>query len=314
MEEIEWVPRTKLGKQVAAKEIKSIEEIFDKGLVIKEAEIVDALVPDLEEQVIAIGRAGRPFKMVQRMTDSGRRNNFQVIVTVGNKDGYVGLGEGRAKEYGPSLRKAIKAAKISLMRVPRGCGSWQCSCSATHSVPFRVKGHMGSVSIILKPAPKGIGLAASKTSKTILSLAGYSDIWVKSFGHTSARINQAKATFDALVNLSAMKAADLSKYYTKQNFAQEIESLRDAAPVGEKAKEKPQATAETPKAKPAEKPTEKPEVKSEGKPKQKPEKKPSKKKSLAKTKEEKTKAPKEKDGKPEKEKIKEEVKDADSDN
>ena len=250
MQETEWIPRTKLGRQVAVKEIKSIDEIFDKGLVIKEPEIVDALLPDLEEEVIAIGKAGRPFKMVQRMTDSGRRNNFQVIVAVGNKDGYVGLGEGRAKEYGPSLRKAIKSAKISLMRVPRGCGSWQCSCDASHSVPFQSEGHTGSVKILLKPAPKGIGLAASKTSKTILKLAGYSDVWAKSFGHTSARINLAKATFDALRSLNKMKAADLPRYYTRRTLAEEVENLRGEIETDEKS-QKPTGKSEKQVDKPA---------------------------------------------------------------
>ena len=240
MQEAEWIPRTKLGKQVAAKEIQSIEEIFEKGLVVKEPEIVDMLLPDLGEEVIAIGKAGRPFKMVQRMTDSGRRNNFQVIVAIGNEDGYVGLGEGRAKEYGPSLRKALKDAKLSIIRIPRGCGSWQCSCGAPHSLPFQVEGHAGSVKIRLKPAPKGIGLVASKTSKAILRLAGYSDIWVKSSGNTSARVNLAKATFDALINLNRMKAAELKKYYKTKSLAEEVEKLRDSAPSqGTPSKDKP---------------------------------------------------------------------------
>jgi len=256
-EPLEWTPRTKLGRQVAAKEIKSIDEIFDSGMVIKEPEIVDTLLPDLEESVIAIGKAGRPFKMVQRMTDSGRRNNFQVIVAIGNKDGYVGLGEGRAKEYGPSLRKAIKDAKTNLMRIPRGCGSWQCSCGGSHTVPFRVEGRSGSVKIVLKPAPRGIGLAASKTSKNILTLAGYSDIWAKSFGRTSARVNLAKATFDALRNLSNIKAAELEKYHTKRKtLGEEVEELRDLSPEDRKPEQAAEQTADAPNA----------ETKSESKP------------------------------------------------
>ena len=81
-EEIEWIPKTKLGKTVAGGEITSIDQILDKGIPIRESGIVDTLIKDLEEQVIPIGKAGRPFKMVQRMTDSGRRNNFLVVAVV----------------------------------------------------------------------------------------------------------------------------------------------------------------------------------------------------------------------------------------
>ncbi|MFH1786374.1 MAG: 30S ribosomal protein S5 [archaeon] len=202
---VEWIPKTALGKLVKAGEITSVDEIFKKGIKIREAEIVDHLIPDMEESVVGIGMASRPFKMVQRMTDSGRRSNFLVIVIVGNGNGYVGLGQGRAREYGPALRKAIRNAKLNLIHVPRGCGSWECGCGGGHSLPVGVWGKSGSIRIHLKAAPKGLGLAANKTSCILLKLAGVSDIWSQCLGHTKSRVNMAKATFDALNNLNKVK-------------------------------------------------------------------------------------------------------------
>ena len=81
--EVQWVPKTRLGKMVSAGEVRTIEEAFETGLPIKEAEIVDALIPDLVDEVLDIS-------MVQRMTDSGRRVKFRTTVVVGNGNGYVG--------------------------------------------------------------------------------------------------------------------------------------------------------------------------------------------------------------------------------
>ena len=79
----EWEPKTKLGRMVKEGQITSIDEIFDRGLPIMELEIVDFLLPDLEEEVMDVN-------LVQRMHKSGRKVNFRVIVAVGNKKGYVG--------------------------------------------------------------------------------------------------------------------------------------------------------------------------------------------------------------------------------
>jgi len=101
MEEPEWIPKTRLGRMVKNGEIKDISEIYKIDLPIMEPEIIDTLLPEVEEEVIDIN-------MVQRMHKSGRRVRFRAIVAVGNKDGYVGLGKGVTKEVGPAIRKAIK--------------------------------------------------------------------------------------------------------------------------------------------------------------------------------------------------------------
>ncbi|MEM4525654.1 MAG: 30S ribosomal protein S5 [Methanothermobacter sp.] len=197
----EWEPKTSLGQRVKEGEITSIDEIFEEGLPIMELEIIDALLPDLEEEVIDVN-------LVQRMHKSGRKVNFRVIVAVGNKDGYVGLGQGKAREVGPAIRKAVDDAKFNIIKIRRGCGDWGCACGREHTIPFRVTGKSGSVRVTLLPAPGGVGLAIGDVGKTILRLAGIEDIWSRTKGQTQTTINFAKATFNALKQLSKIKAAE----------------------------------------------------------------------------------------------------------
>jgi len=202
----EWEPKTNLGRMVKEGQITSIDEIFDRGLPIMELEIVDSLLPDLEEEVMDVN-------LVQRMHKSGRKVNFRVIVTVGNKKGYVGLGQGKAKEVGPAIRKAVDDAKYNIIKVRRGCGDWGCVCGREHTVPFKVEGKVGSVRVTLIPAPGGVGLAVGDVGKTILGLAGIDDVWSRTSGQTQTTINFAGAVFDALKKLSMVKAPtkDLKK-------------------------------------------------------------------------------------------------------
>ncbi|MBC7100481.1 30S ribosomal protein S5 [Methanothermobacter tenebrarum] len=197
----EWEPKTSLGQRVKEGEITSIDEIFEEGLPIMELEIIDALLPDLEEEVIDVN-------LVQRMHKSGRKVNFRVIVAVGNKDGYVGLGQGKAREVGPAIRKAVDDAKFNIIKVRRGCGDWGCACGKEHTIPFKVTGKSGSVRVTLLPAPGGVGLAIGDVGKTILRLAGIEDIWSRTKGQTQTTINFAKATFNALKQLSRIKSTE----------------------------------------------------------------------------------------------------------
>lgn len=192
-EELElWEPRTKLGRLVKDGVIKSLSEALRSGLPLREPEIVDFLAPDLKDEVLDINA-------VQRMTDSGRRLKFAVTVVVGNENGIVGVGRGKAKEVNAAIRKAIKDAKLNLVEIRRGCGSWECACGRPHSVPFRVVGKSGSVVVVLKPAPRGVGLVAGDVAKAILRMAGIQDVWSFTKGHTKTTVNFAFATFDALV-------------------------------------------------------------------------------------------------------------------
>jgi small subunit ribosomal protein S5 len=198
-DKVEWEPRTNLGRLVKEGVITDIDEIFEKGLPIMELEIVDKLLPDLEEEVMDVN-------LVQRMHKSGRKVNFRVIVAVGNKDGYVGLGQGKAREVGPAIRKAVDDAKYNIIKVRRGCGDWGCVCGREHTVPFKVSGKSGSVRVTIMPAPGGVGLAIGNVGKTIMKLAGIDDLWSQTSGQTQTTVNFASATFDALKQLSRVKA------------------------------------------------------------------------------------------------------------
>jgi small subunit ribosomal protein S5 len=186
-----WVPKTKLGELVKEGLI-TIDKVFENNLPVKEKEIIDILLPQLEESVVHI-------KMVQQMSASGQRSKFKAVVLVGS-EGYIGVGAAKSREVGPAIRKAIDKAKLSVIPVLRGCGSKECGCGHTHSIPFKVEGKCGSVKIRLIPAPAGVGLASADKVKQVLKLAGIEDIWSKTFGDTRTSENLVKATFDALKN------------------------------------------------------------------------------------------------------------------
>ncbi len=193
LEEREWQPRTRVGRMVKEGRIKSIDEIFRRNLPLLEPEIVDYLLPDLKHEVI-------DTTIVQKMTDAGRITRFRVVVVVGNMDGYVGLGKGKARQYRFAVEKALRNAKLNIVPVRRGCGSWECTCGEAHSVPFTVRGKSGSVEVILKPAPKGTGLVAGDVAKVVLRYAGISDVWSFTKGETRTSYNFARATYLALRN------------------------------------------------------------------------------------------------------------------
>lgn len=186
-----WVPRTRLGKMIQEGKISSIEEVFAEGQKIKEPEIVDALLPDLQEEVVNIN-------LVQKQTDAGEKSRFKAIVAVGNRDGYIGLGSGKAKQVRTAIEKAAMDARLNIVQVRRGCGSWECGCGKPHSLPFQIKGKCGGVEILLVPGPRGVGIVASEGAKVLLGLAGVKDIWTHSFGSTRTIPSFACAVFDAL--------------------------------------------------------------------------------------------------------------------
>ncbi len=194
----QWNPKTKLGKMVLSGTVTTMGEAISSGLPIREPEIVDILLPETEDEVLDVN-------MVQRMTDSGRRVNFVITCVVGNKDGFVGLGRARGREVGPSIRRAIDNAKINMIEVKRGCGSWECGCYRAHSLPFKVAGSSGSVEVSLKPAPQGVGLAVGDVAKSILRLSGITDAWGFTKGHTKTTVNYALAAFEALRKTAGMK-------------------------------------------------------------------------------------------------------------
>jgi len=186
-----WIPQTRLGKSIVEGKISSIEEIFREGLKIREPEIVDVLLPGLKEEAINIS-------LVQKQTDAGEKGSFRAIVVVGNENGYVGLGSGKARQVRNAIEKGGVDARLNVVPVRRGCGSWECRCGRSHSLPFQIGGSCGGVQVLLMPGPRGLGLVAGEVGKTILQFAGIRDCWVRSYGDTRTIPSFAYAIFDAL--------------------------------------------------------------------------------------------------------------------
>ncbi|MDH5482971.1 MAG: 30S ribosomal protein S5 [Candidatus Bathyarchaeota archaeon] len=187
----QWVPKTRLGKMIQEGRVTSIEEVFMEGLQIREHQIVDVLLPELQEEVININ-------LVQKQTDAGEKSSFKAIVAVGNRDGYIGLGSGKARQVRTAIQKAAADARLNIVPVRRGCGSWECGCGRSHSIPFQVEGKCGSVRVNIIPGPRGLGLVASEVAKVVLNLAGIRDCWTRSYGSTRTIPSFAYAVFDAL--------------------------------------------------------------------------------------------------------------------
>lgn len=212
--------RTELGKKVATGQITELKEIFDNGLKIREAVIVDTLVPELFSDFILIGQARGKFgggkrrliKQTQKKTAEGNKPNFSALAVVGNFNGYMGIGKGKAKESMPAREKALRAAKLDLMEVVRGCGSWKCGCGEPHSLPFAVSGSSGSVYTKLMPAPKGTGLVCENEIKKLLKAAGYKDVWAKTVGQTRHKINFVYAAMSALRKAAQMRTKGYKVY------------------------------------------------------------------------------------------------------
>ncbi len=200
-----WVPKTALGKAVKAGKIKNTDDIFGKGVKILEAEIVDSLI-NLDSDLVEIGQSKgkfgggkrRAWKQIQRKTAEGNVPSFATLAVVGNREGYVGIGYAKAKETLPARDKAVRKAKLNIIKIKRGCGSFDCACDEEHSILAEVEGKEGSARIKLIPAPKGTGLCVEDECKKILQLAGVQDVYSKTFGKTKTKLNLARACFKAL--------------------------------------------------------------------------------------------------------------------
>ena len=208
-----WKPKTLIGRKVKLGEIRDVKEILDGGVPILESEIVDALCPGLDTDLLMIGQSKgkfgggqrRVFRQTQKKTKEGNKPKFSTYAVVGDKAGIVGVGYGKSKETVPAREKALRNAKLNIIHVKRGCGSWQCGCGTAHSLPFAVEGRCGSVRMKLLPAPKGTGLVCASDVAKILQLAGIKDVWSATEGKTSNRINLINATLEALRKIGNTK-------------------------------------------------------------------------------------------------------------
>ena len=200
-----WDPKTKLGQEVKSGKIIDIDEILDNNRKILEPEIVDSLL-NLKSDLISIGQAKgkfgggkrRAWRQTQRKTKEGNIPTFSTMAVVGDENGHIGIGSGRSKETLPARDKAIRKAKLNIIKIVRGDGSFDSIGGGNTSIPFKVEGKTGSVKLVLIPAPPGTGLVVGRELKKILGLAGIRDIYSKTFGKKRTTFNLAKACIDAL--------------------------------------------------------------------------------------------------------------------
>ncbi len=154
-------------------------------------EQIDGNKLDLEERVVTINRVAKVVK-------GGRRFRFTALVGVGDKNGHVGFGTGKAQEVPDAIRKAVEDAKKNMVFVP----------TVDTTIPHTVVGHFGGGEILLKPASAGSGVTAGGPVRAVLELAGVADVSSKSLG-SNTPINMVRATIDGIKQLK--NAEDVAK-------------------------------------------------------------------------------------------------------
>ena len=142
---------------------------------------------ELEDRVVAINR-------VTKVVKGGRRLRFAALVVVGDRNGHVGFGTGKAQEVPEAIRKAVEDAKKNLIEVPM----------VESTIPHEVIGRFGGGNILMKPAVAGSGVSAGGPVRAVLELAGVADITSKSLG-SSTPINMVRATVQGLTQLKRVE-------------------------------------------------------------------------------------------------------------
>ena len=146
-------------------------------------QIIDARQLDLQEKVVEVRR-------VTKVVKGGRNFRFAALVVVGDENGHVGIGSGKAMEVPDAIRKAVEDAKKNLIKVPM----------VGTTIPHEVIGHFGAGRIIIMPAQEGTGVIAGGAARDLLELAGLKDVRAKCLGSRNPR-NMVNATIEGLKSL-----------------------------------------------------------------------------------------------------------------
>lgn len=212
---VSWNPKTSLGKLVKLGKEKNIDAILENHKKILEPEIVDSLL-NLETDLLLVGQAKgkfgggkrRAWRQTQKKTMEGNVLSFSAMAVVGDRKGHVGIGFGKSRETLPSREKALRNAKLNIIKVNLGFESPENEPenAAPHTIPFKVEGKEGSVRIKFFPAPRGTGLVTGDECKKILKLAGIKDIYSQTYGSTKTTFNLARACIAALRKTNLMEA------------------------------------------------------------------------------------------------------------
>lgn len=173
-------------EQVPGQEVEEVLEVIEEEIIEEVTEPAE-----LRDKVIHINRVAKVVK-------GGRRFTFTALVAMGDGQGQVGLGYGKAGDVLSAIRKGQEYARRSMINVPLVKGT----------IPHSVKQKYSAAVVFLKPASEGTGVIAGGPVRTILEMAGVRNILAKSIGRTNTRINVARATFEALKSLRSLREVE----------------------------------------------------------------------------------------------------------